>query len=78
MSYNLLDDSDYAEFERLFQAFVDRGGLDSIHCVNEAFEIMNRERLQSKPTHCIHGLTRLTCSQCWLEDSRGGYWTGLR
>lgn len=78
MSYNLLDHDDYAEFERLFQAFVSRGGLDSTRCISEAYEIMNRNRLASTPTHCPHGLTRLTCSQCWLDDGRGGYFTGLR
>lgn len=47
-----------AEFEREFQAFVERGGLDEVRVINEAYELMRRHYT------CPHGELRSNCGIC--------------
>lgn len=47
------------DFEREFQAFVERGGLDEVHVVNEDYE-RTREAIL-----CTHRIVRRDCVFCY-------------
>lgn len=64
-----------SDFEALFQAFVRAGGLDAPQALGEDFERMWRAitdpSIPKLLERCKHGLTYLTCSQCYLHFQKG-------
>lgn len=65
-----------SDFESLFQAFVERGGLDETQALGEDFERSMRAArdpasMAKMLEKCKHGLTYLTCSQCYLYFNKG-------
>jgi hypothetical protein len=54
-------------FEKLFQAFVRRGGLDETRVVAEEIELLYRGIERHVPEVCRHGKTFITCGECDFE-----------
>jgi len=65
------------EFEDTFQRFVTAGGLDWLPTTAIAEDWERKARQDNdkhEPMRCRHGKTTLTCSECYLDGTRKGWW----
>jgi hypothetical protein len=56
------------QFEHAFQQFCAEGGLDRTTCRNEDLDRRYAAPVAERKK-CIHGLTPLTCSACYLSGA---------